>query len=63
MRFLLTILVAMALGVFVLVSGCGLISGMGDDSGSDSADTTADISTSDASFRSEEHTSELQSPA
>ena len=55
MRFLITILVVMALGVFVLVSGCGLISGMGDDSGSDSADTTADISTSDTSFLSDDN--------
>ena len=51
MRFLLTILVATALSVFILVSGCGLISGLGDDSGgSSSSDTAADNSADDTSF-------------
>ena len=51
MRFLLTILAATALSVFILVSGCGLISGLGDDSGgSSSTDTSSDSFTDDNSF-------------
>ena len=51
MRFLLTILAATALLVFILVSGCGLISGLGDDSGgSSSTDTSSDSFTDDNSF-------------
>ena len=54
MRFMLTILVATALSVFILVSGCGLISGLGDDSGgSSSSDTAADSSAGDTSFLSD----------
>ena len=47
MRYLVTILAAIALLALALVSGCGLISGLGDDSSS--SDSAADIST-DASF-------------
>ena len=47
MRYLLTILAAVALSALVLVSGCGLISGMGDDS--TTSDSAGDVST-DASF-------------
>ena len=47
MRYLVTILAAIALLALALVSGCGLISGLGDDSSS--ADSAADIST-DAAF-------------
>ena len=47
MRYLVTMLAAIALLALALVSGCGLISGLGDDSSS--SDSAADIST-DASF-------------
>ena len=53
MRFLITITIAAALSVFVLVSGCGLISGLGDDAPDVAADTSSasDSATSgDTSF-------------
>jgi len=53
MRFLLTILVATALAVFVLVTGCGLISG--NDSSDSGSDTTPAISTGDTSFISNDN--------
>jgi peptidylprolyl isomerase len=57
MRFLLTITIAAALAVFVLVSGCGLISGLGDDAPDVAADTSSSLASAadDTSFLSNDN--------
>lgn len=62
MRYLVTILVAAALSVFVLVSGCSLISGLGGGDSDSPADVSADTSLDDSPFLSSDNNAFLVDP-